>query len=154
MLQGKFVFRHGFMIALLFGLFMAFNSVVAYAQVSCVEVLKRSLAIIAIAEDKECQVLHMNMSTVDRGSTSAYSTELKAGVSYAIIAVGDGDRVQDLDLSVYDEYNNLVEKDDDSSNVAIVNVRPRRTQTYRCVVKGYSMSRPDAFYSIIIICND
>lgn len=153
MLQKSFI-RHGFAIAFLFGLFVAFNSAVANAQVSCINVLRRTVEQIDNAEEKGWQVLHMNMSTIDRGSTSSYATELKAGVRYAVIAVGDGDRVQDLDLYVLDEDGDQVGKDDDSSNLAIVYVRPRYTGKFRCVVKGYSMSRADAFFSIIIVAGD
>ena len=141
-------------LALLTGLFMAFQCAVATAQVSCVEVLKNTLRVIDVAENEGWQILRMNMGTVDKGSVSTYTTTLSGGSTYTIVAVGDGDRVQDIDLVVLDEDEDLVEKDDDSKNIAVVTFTPRRTQEYICAVKGYTMSHRDAFYCIVVIRHD
>ncbi|MDO4571552.1 MAG: hypothetical protein Q4D38_14300 [Planctomycetia bacterium] len=124
------------------------------AQVSCANVLANSIAVVSVLEDQGGQILNMNVATVDRGGTSSYTCTLQSGSTYVICAVGDDDRVQDLDLYVFDENGGKVAQDDDTTNIAVVNVTPRWTGTFRCEVRGYSMSRSDAFYCVIVARGD
>lgn len=101
-------------------------------------------------EEKGAQVLTIQIDNIKKDQISLKNYTLEAGEEYAIIAIGDQERIQDIDLAVLDKGNNLVGKDSDDSNVAIVKVTPSRTQSYSIGVKGYKMSRIDGFYAIII----
>ncbi|MBQ4143808.1 MAG: hypothetical protein IJD43_10065 [Thermoguttaceae bacterium] len=120
------------------------------AQVSSVPILKNSVVVAMALEEKGAQLLHMNISDLEKGGASTYTARLASGSSYVVVAVGDDERVQDLDLQVYDENDNLVEEDNDSKNIAVAQVAPKWTGEFKCKVSGYRMSHDDAFYAILI----
>ena len=63
------------------------------------------------------------------GRNTTLSTTLYGGVTYKIIAAGCDDAA-DVDVRVYDEDWNLVDEDNDSSQVAVADVTPRWTGTF------------------------
>lgn len=75
-------------------------------------------------------------------------TTLYEGNTYALIA-GGCDEARDVDLEVYDENWNLVGKDSDSSDLALVKVTPRWTGTFYTVVRMYDSTPGGAHYVLV-----
>ena len=64
-----------------------------------------------------------------------YEWRFRAGRTAEVAVIGDGD---DVDVYVYDEYGNLVAKDDDSSTACYVSWVPRWTGKFRVEVRNAS----------------
>ncbi len=62
-------------------------------------------------------------------STDYYNITFRGGETASVLVSGDGDT--DLDLYIYDQYGNLVAKDDDYTDTCLCTWTPRRTATYR-----------------------
>lgn len=60
---------------------------------------------------------------------------LEGGELASILIKGDGDT--DLDLYLYDENGNLIEKDDDNSDTCLVSFTPKWTGTFKIIVKNH-----------------
>lgn len=78
---------------------------------------------------------------VSADSTDTYSVIFEGLERAEIAVIGDGDT--DLDLYVYDEFGNLIESDDDSTDQCYVTFFPRRTGrfTIRIVNRGSVYNR-------------
>ena len=63
-----------------------------------------------------------------------YIIEFRGGESARVTVDGDGD--SDLDLFVYDENDNLVDSDDDSTDYCIARWRPRWTGKFKILVQN------------------
>ncbi|MCA1964401.1 MAG: hypothetical protein LDL31_10690 [Prosthecobacter sp.] len=124
----------------------------ASAIVGTQEILKRLLAAIMTVEKLNYQVLLTQTDSVRHDTPSTMTYTLTAGSFYKVIALGDNDRVADIDLKVYDENDNLVGSDDDDTNVAEVNVSPKWTGKFKFVVDAYKMNSGynDAFYGLVV----
>ena len=122
----------------------------AFGLVSTKEIFKRIIFTADKLENMGSQILFSQLDNIDRDSVDTQTYPLKSGNSYIIIALGDDERVQDIDLEVLDENNNVVGRDADGENIAIVEVRPKWSGIFKIRVSGYEMSSSDAFYGIII----
>ena len=60
---------------------------------------------------------------------------LNSGVNYTIVVEGDGDT--DLDLYVYDEYGNELDRDDDYTDYCICSITPRWTGKIKIKIRNY-----------------
>mgnify|MGYP004682917257 FL=1 len=69
-----------------------------------------------------------NRTSVKAKGTDVYRISFRAGEIAIITAIGDGDT--DLDLYVYDENGNLIEKDVDYSDDCVVTFTPRWTGVF------------------------
>jgi len=85
--------------------------------------MKAAAVCVAKEEAQGNQVLFVQIDVVRKGFTSSQTLTLGAGSKYRIYAIGDGNRIVDIDLSVDDADGNEVGKDNDFTNVAIVEVR-------------------------------
>lgn len=133
------------------GVFLMFaGSMNADAQVSAVNVLKRAAAAIEKVESDGAQVLFVQIDNLNKGQTSTQTYTLAAGHKYAVIAIGDDERIQDLDLIVFDEDDDEAGRDSDDKNVAVVQLKPRKSTNYKFSVKGYKMSREDGFFALVV----
>jgi hypothetical protein len=130
--------------------FFVFGTIEAKAQISVKNVMDRASTAIDKLEESGAQVLYMQVDVLKRDDIGLSSYTLEAGNEYAIVAIGDADRIKDIDMAVLDSSNNPVGKDNDETNVAIVKVTPKRTQTFKFGVKGHEMTRNDGFYALII----
>ena len=65
-----------------------------------------------------------------------FETTLLEGYTYKIVAAGCAD-AYDVDIRVFDQNGNLIDGDDDTSNVAVADVTPRWTGTFNIVVTLY-----------------
>ncbi|MEK7728996.1 MAG: hypothetical protein AAB354_11325 [candidate division KSB1 bacterium] len=126
----------------------------AHAQVTTANVLTRVVAAVATIEKAKSQILFIQIDNLKNGSTDSQTYSLSAGSAYSVIAIGDEQRIQDLDLEVYDENNSKVGEDSDAQNVAKVTVRPRWSGTFTFAVSAYRMSHQDGFYGIIVYRED
>jgi hypothetical protein len=72
------------------------------------------------------------------------------GETYAVKAIGDEERIQDIDLEVIEINGKRMGKDDDSSNTAIVNFKAPRNGLYKIKVSANEMSNLDGFYGIVV----
>jgi hypothetical protein len=120
------------------------------AQVSMQNVMKRASAVVEKLESQKAQILFMQIDTLEKGDISTQSYNLEAGQEYAIVAIGDEERIQDIDLVVVDDNAKVIGKDDDEENIALVKVKPKKSGTFNLGVKGFKMARNDGFYAVII----
>lgn len=71
---------------------------------------------------------------VEARKTDVYKKTFASGVEVVIAVRGDGDT--DLDLFVYDENGNLIEKDDDATDRCIVSFTPKWTGSFTIKIKN------------------
>lgn len=70
------------------------------------------------------------------GQVMQYTVTLYKRVTYVLFAAGD-DSISDLDVYLYDENNNLIDRDTSSDNIPIVSVTPKWTGSFRLLVKNF-----------------
>src|SRR3954447_7527809 len=70
-----------------------------------------------------------NGALLGKGQSIRFETTLVTGYTYKVAAAGCED-AYDVDVRVYDENGNLIDSDDDSSNLAVATVTPAWTGTY------------------------
>jgi len=126
---------------------------VASAQISALEVMKAAAVCVAKEEAQGNQVLFVQIDVVSKGFTRSQTLTLRAGSKYRIYAIGDGNRIVDIDLSVDDADGNEVGKDNDFTNVAIVEVRVAKTQQYTLKAHPFRLKDgiKDGFFAFIIV---
>jgi hypothetical protein len=73
---------------------------------------------------------------VNARATDVYTIDFRGGEAARVTVRGDGDT--DLDLYVYDEFGNLITKDDDNTDYCVASWTPRFTGpfTVRVVNRG------------------
>ena len=147
---GMKIFKRFILFFLMSALLVVTTNGVTYALVSTVQVLKRVVIINAKIESEGYQVIFIQIDNIRKGIIDSQTYPLKSGNKYGIIVVGDEDRIQDIDLKVYDQNGNLVGKDNDSENIAMVKVSPHKSQKYKISVSAYKMDHTDGFYGVII----
>jgi hypothetical protein len=123
------------------------------AQVTTLPVLKRTLTVVANEEAKSSQVLFVQVDHVERGFSKTQTYTLTAGSTYRVWAIGDDDRILDIDLEVLDKDGDRVVKDDDDRNEALVQFRVSKTQHFTLKVVPYKMKEgvKDGFYSLVVV---
>lgn len=141
----KYIFVFGLTVVL-----WGFGATEANAQVSTQNVLKRLSAVVEKLEGLGAQVLFIQVDAIKQEQLSTQTYALQGGSTYAVVAVGDEDRIQDIDLAVADEAGDLAGKDTDDSNLAVVKFKSSETQTYKFGVKGYKMNKKDGFFAIVV----
>lgn len=67
-------------------------------------------------------------------STDRYRVTFYAGEEAMVLVSGDGDT--DLDLYIYDEYDNLVAYDNDGLDTMLCTWIPKRTATFTIVIRN------------------
>ena len=82
---------------------------------------------------------------VRANTTDIWTIKFRGGEIAYVAVSGDGDT--DLDLYIYDQYGNLITKDDDYTDTCLCTWTPRRTATYKIkivnrgdVYNAYSLS--------------
>jgi len=78
------------------------------------------------------------------GSTDTYTIYFKSGIPAEVAVSGNG--ATDLDLYIYDEHGNIIEKDDDYSDDCYVCWVPRWTGNF--IVKVVNRGRYNNYYRI------
>jgi hypothetical protein len=77
-----------------------------------------------------------DLDSLGPGQVMNYTATLAAGDEYIILACGDG-RAIDIDIHLYDENGNLIDRDRSSDNRPIVMVRPAWTGEFLVRVQMY-----------------
>ena len=75
-----------------------------------------------------------DVSTVSAHSSVTYRMSFRAGELASVVVIGDGDT--DLDLYVYDQYDNLIASDTDYTDNCVCQWYPRWTGQYRIVIRN------------------
>jgi hypothetical protein len=86
---------------------------------------------------------------LEEGEHYVFKPTLFMGLEYKILGVSDDDTVKDIDIIIYDENYNLIDKDYYTDSIPIISVTPRWTGTfYVCVImsKGYGCSGAMIWY--------
>jgi hypothetical protein len=128
-------------------------SVAANAQVSTVKILENIALAVATIEENGGQIVNIQVDYVLKGSNSSNMYYLDKGSTYQIVAIGDSERIGDIDLTVSDDNGNEVGKDHDDKNVAVVKVEPQWGANFTFTVTPYKMADDvnDGFYGIIVV---
>ena len=115
--------------------------------------MKAAAVCVALEEARGNQVLLVQIDVATKGFTRSQTLTLQAGSKYRIYAIGDGNRIVDIDLSVDDADGKEVGKDNDFTNVAIVEVRVAKTQQYTLKAHPFRLKDgiKDGFFAFIIV---
>jgi hypothetical protein len=107
----------------------------ARAQVSMLDVSKRTFSVLA-HEEVNNQTYH-----------------LEAGSGYKVYAIGDDNRILDIDLEVLDEEGKRIGVDDDDQNVAIVRFENKKSQkvTLRAWPSKLANGINDGFFGLVVV---
>ena len=81
------------------------------------------------------------------GRSDWITVNLRRGVDYSILAIGDQD-CRDLDLAVYDENGNLIGSDIQPDDVPVVQILPRWTGTFRVRVTMANTTAAYSYYGV------
>jgi hypothetical protein len=89
------------------------------------------------------------------GTSTIRKTTLHGGVTYKIIAAGCDDAT-DVDVKVYDANWNLVDEDNDSSQIAVADVAPRWTGTFyvKVIMHSCAYGERSAHWSVQLASED
>ena len=141
-------------------LFWAFGAVLpmvlageARAQVSMLDVSKRTFSAVAHEEEKGNQVLFMQINSVAKETVNFQTYHLDGGSTYKVYAIGDDNRILDIDLEVLDEEGKRLGMDDDDQNVAIVRFNNPRSQkvTFRAWPSKLAKGVNDGFFGLVVL---
>ena len=99
------------------------------------------------------QIVHREFYPIVNSAQTTCAFRLERGVTYSVIVVGDGDRILDINGSVYDAQGALVGADADSANLSIVEVTPPVTQQYTVCASGgrFAAEANEAHFAILIV---
>lgn len=125
----------------------------AQAQViSMGPVLKRTLEVINIMEKHNIQPISVSVDYIQQSKYRDITMTLDGMIEYHIVAVGDDTRVADLDLIIYDENNNLIQKDQSNENLALVSFTPKWTGKFTIRSSAYLMKSgyTDGLFGMIV----
>ncbi|MBO0933828.1 hypothetical protein [Fibrella aquatilis] len=127
--------------------------VAASAQVSTKRVRELiDLVTDKVEEGETDQVLLITIDYVRREGSSTQTYYLSAGDRYRAVAVGDNNRIKDIDLYVLTEGGTELTKDSDEKNIAACSFRANSSGPYRFKVKPYKMAEDikDGFFGLVI----
>jgi|GEM_PF-1839693 len=124
----------------------------ASGSVSMAEIFKRLVTTLRQLENTGSQVVFVQVDSISRKTMDTQTYTLNSGNLYSIFVLGDGNRIEDIDLTVLDENDDVVEMDNDTENIAMVRMSPKRTGVFKIGVSAFRMKDccDDAFYAIII----
>lgn len=84
---------------------------------------------------------------LERGDSVVIPTTLYAGNTYKLVAAGCEDAF-DVDIAVFDENANLIDRDNDTSRVAVADFSPRWSGTFYIKVTMYNSTANGAHYVV------
>ena len=109
--------------------------------------------VVSVEEDQDNQSLFVQVDNATRGGAKTQTYALNTGETYRIYAVGDQQRIRDIDLAVYSPSGSYIIEDSDSSNIALVQFAARSTGYYTLKITPYSMTSGirDGFYGLVVV---
>lgn len=127
--------------------------------VSTVNVLRNALDAVALGEQQGRQVLFIQIDHIAKGEVKSIPYPLRLGSEYLVVAVGDHNRILDIDLGVQVVGGPVIGADQSESNVAMVTiprvspvVAGRDVIRFDFSVQAYTVARNhnDGFYALIV----
>ena len=104
-------------------------------------VARAAMLWVAVIEPRGYDTLRNEDSDVlAQGQTMTYTVTLYRGVSYVLFAAGD-ENIRDLDIFLYDENGNLIDRDTSNDNIPVVSVTPKWTGSFKLNVRNYAGRR-------------
>lgn len=129
----------------------------AYAERSDINVFALSVQMAAAVEAGEqhgfsfsSELTKSGTGNLRQGRERSHYFTLRKGTEYLIVGVCDTD-CGDMDLKLYDENDNLIDKDFDSDDYPTVRVMPRRTAKFRAVAQMESCSANPCGYVLTVM---
>lgn len=99
--------------------------------------------------DRGYRLRNSDSDALYQGQKMDYDATFSRGVEYVVLACGDG-VAYDLDIYLYDENGNLIDRDRLTDNRPVVTVTPRWTGPFTVRVYMYS-SRGPASYTMGVL---
>lgn len=87
------------------------------------------------------------MDNLNENRSTSIRITLRADQVYSIVGVCDND-CTDLDFKLYDDEDNLIDEDLQTDDTPIVSVTPRRTGSFRLVVKMVTCSNEPCYFGV------
>lgn len=91
-----------------------------------------------------------SLYAMGQGQSHSFGLTLRSGTTYKIVGACDND-CSDLDLVLYDENGNEIDRDDLIDSMPIVEVRPRRTARFRLVAKMHECSAEPCSFGVAVL---
>lgn len=140
-------------------IFIFISCLSCYAQddgTTMVPIIEKTSSLVKYIEDEAKQeIVRIEMDILANTKTTYRS--LQQGYTYQIIAYGDF-RFKDIDVSVY-RWNgsewNIMSKDVDNSDMAMVTIAPSQTSDYRIDITAYKFKDGyTAGHYGVIVCHE
>ncbi|QGJ70566.1 Hypothetical protein PBC10988_22630 [Planctomycetales bacterium 10988] len=128
-------------------------SLFAAEPISSLGVFKRTTITVSLAENEGHQILFTTIGLMQRDSSKTHPYVLKGENHYKVFAIGDDDRITDVDLAIYDEQGKLIKQDDSSGNISEIEFDVDTEQTILMKVEPYAMKEglQEGFYGLVVI---
>jgi len=123
---------------------------VGLGVVSVDGIMGRLLETIEFTENNDWQVIFLQVDNLVQKQVSRQTYTLEADSGYVLVALGDGNRITDIDLQVYDDSGKLLGEDKDDSNVALVEMETKQQTKVTLSVSAWSMEANDGFFALLI----
>ncbi|MEM1271776.1 MAG: hypothetical protein AAGI08_17135 [Bacteroidota bacterium] len=89
---------------------------------------------------------------LEQGESQLYTVTLEEGISYLLLGVCDED-CSDLDLELYDGYDNLISEDDMEDDAPVVDVFVKQSGDFTLKVTMYACSENPCYYGVGVYGN-
>jgi len=123
---------------------------VGLGVVSVDGIMGRLMETIAFTENNDWQIVFLQVDNLVQNQVTRQTYTLQADSGYVLVALGDGNRITDIDLQVYDDSGKLLGEDKDDSNAAIVEVETKQQTKVTLSVSAWSMEANDGFFALLI----
>ena len=125
----------------------------ASAIVSPKGIFLKTSALIEKVEEDGSQVIFGKIDHIEKDASNTLSLNLRKGNKYMVFALGDDERVTDVDLTVKDESDYIIGTDEDEKNLALVKISPKWDGKFFLTVTAAQMAEEvnDAFFSVLIV---
>ena len=123
---------------------------VGLGVVSVDGIMGRLMETIAFTENNDWQIVFLQVDNLVQNQVTRQTYTLQADSGYVLVALGDGNRITDIDLQVYDDSGKLLGEEKDDSNAAIVEVETKQQTKVTLSVSAWSMEAHDGFFALLI----
>jgi len=124
-----------------------------YAQISCLNLLTTLQDSATNIEESGGQILFMQIDNIELKEEKSIVYKLKAGAKYGIIAVGDNERITNIDLSIADDKAYKVGEDKKTANFARIKVQPKYDGLFviHVIASNTIEKSKDGFFGLLIV---
>ncbi len=125
-------------------LFLAAGLLVPAVSVRAQESVDCAQGMVYASNDEGYRLRSYDTSSLAEGEVMNYPVTLVGGETYLMLACGERTAI-DVDIYLYDENGNLIDRDRLADNKPIVSVTPRWTGPFIIQVKMYEATRSSYF---------